>query len=200
MSEYIQYVSYFFLLVSGSQYISDVCTNLQFTDYHIKPQVYHHILWKLNYLIVPCRWVALQLHTMPFCHIGLQSLSYASLHIWSEFSNLNFHGDIVKPCIKEDLLAPTKKQCMEFSAWLRVFAKDYTVMSTRMANLVDDYNVCCPTWYYLLFFSIFYRNYLNNLLHKSICGHTRPRLIVYSTFMSQLTLVNPWSKKAIWAI
>jgi hypothetical protein len=49
--------------------------------------------------------------------------------------------DIVRPCIKDGLLAPTAGQRMEFAAWLRVFAKDFTWMPSRMAMLLDNYNV-----------------------------------------------------------
>ena len=39
------------------------------------------------------------------------------------------------------VLAPTRQQRLRFQDWLRVYAKDRSSLSTRMATLVDQYKV-----------------------------------------------------------
>ncbi|KAJ7116741.1 hypothetical protein C8R46DRAFT_930976, partial [Mycena filopes] len=48
---------------------------------------------------------------------------------------------LVQPCLFGGLLAPTREQRLRYADWLYVFAKDRVYMSTRMANLVDDFHV-----------------------------------------------------------
>ncbi|KAJ7152821.1 hypothetical protein C8R46DRAFT_1228382 [Mycena filopes] len=47
---------------------------------------------------------------------------------------------LVQPCLFGGLLAPTREQRLRYADWLYVFAKDRVYMSTRMANLVDDFH------------------------------------------------------------
>ncbi|KAK6984366.1 hypothetical protein R3P38DRAFT_3292361 [Favolaschia claudopus] len=47
--------------------------------------------------------------------------------------------DLIRPAIKDGLLAPTQQQRLGYINWLHVYAKDRSKIPARMAELVDDY-------------------------------------------------------------
>ncbi|KAK7014556.1 hypothetical protein R3P38DRAFT_3000764, partial [Favolaschia claudopus] len=47
--------------------------------------------------------------------------------------------DLIRPAIKDGLLAPTQQQRLAYINWLHVYAKDRSKIPARMAELVDDY-------------------------------------------------------------
>ncbi|KAK7063462.1 hypothetical protein R3P38DRAFT_3339037 [Favolaschia claudopus] len=46
---------------------------------------------------------------------------------------------LLRPAMLNGLLAPTTRQRLDYINWLYVYAKDYTKLPVRMAELVDDY-------------------------------------------------------------
>ena len=63
---------------------------------------------------------------------------------FSFFSFLTFLGlcrSLLRPCIKDGILAPTQKQRLTYKNWLHVYAKDTSAITPHMASLVDLYKV-----------------------------------------------------------
>ncbi|KAJ7038637.1 hypothetical protein C8F04DRAFT_1255922 [Mycena alexandri] len=60
---------------------------------------------------------------------------YTYIHVGE--SNL---WPLLRPCIHDGVLAPTRDQRLRYSDWLYVWAKDRVLMSTRMADLVDNFH------------------------------------------------------------
>lgn len=56
--------------------------------------------------------------------------------------SLTFFRTLLKPCIHDEVLAPTRDQRLRYADWLYVWAKDRTSLPARMAGLVDDFHVC----------------------------------------------------------
>ncbi|KAF7288818.1 hypothetical protein HMN09_01363600 [Mycena chlorophos] len=50
--------------------------------------------------------------------------------------------ELIRPCIRETVLAPTKEQRLRYAQapWLHVWARERAYMTTRMAELVKDFN------------------------------------------------------------
>lgn len=48
---------------------------------------------------------------------------------------------LLRPCIKDGLLAPTTDQRMIYPRWLNIFGKDRAWMPCRLAHLVDEHKV-----------------------------------------------------------
>ncbi|KAH7906784.1 hypothetical protein BJ138DRAFT_1104858 [Hygrophoropsis aurantiaca] len=63
-----------------------------------------------------------------------------------QFKHLDFsegltclQRDLLRPCIQQGILAPTREQRMGYASWLKVYAKSRTSLPQRMAVLLDDY-------------------------------------------------------------
>ncbi|KAJ7210616.1 hypothetical protein C8J57DRAFT_1608084 [Mycena rebaudengoi] len=47
---------------------------------------------------------------------------------------------LLRPCVHDGLLAPTKPQRLKYINWLYIWAKSHTALSDRMVHLVDAFN------------------------------------------------------------
>jgi hypothetical protein len=74
--------------------------------------------------------------------IGYGKISLCNLYVFFTHSPIITIRSLIRPAFVNGILAPTKQQRLEYATWLHVFGKDRTEMPSRMATLVDDYNVC----------------------------------------------------------
>ena len=51
------------------------------------------------------------------------------------------YRSLLKPCIRDRILAPTQGQRLSYKSWLHVYAKDTSAITPRMARLIDLYKV-----------------------------------------------------------
>ncbi|KAG6835488.1 hypothetical protein H0H93_000898 [Arthromyces matolae] len=75
------------------------------------------------------------MHINPIQIFRLSS-SLLSFVGYTDFLNIS---DLLKPCMREGLLAPTPEQRLMYKDWLHVFAKCYVRTSPRLADLIDGY-------------------------------------------------------------
>lgn len=79
-----------------------------------------------------------------YIHVGESNLWYIFSgwpSVLNEADPLYLHRPLLRPCIHDGVLAPTRDQRLRYSDWLYVWAKDRVLMSTRMADLVDNFHV-----------------------------------------------------------
>ncbi|KAK7002032.1 hypothetical protein R3P38DRAFT_3609030 [Favolaschia claudopus] len=58
-------------------------------------------------------------------------IHHSENHLWK----------LLRPCIHDGVLAPTTEQRLKYADWLYVWGKERVMMSNRMAELVDHFNV-----------------------------------------------------------
>lgn len=52
-----------------------------------------------------------------------------------------FRSSLLRPCLRDGVLAPTQNQRLNYGHWLHVYAKEMSAITPRMAGLVDLYAV-----------------------------------------------------------
>ncbi|KAJ7776197.1 hypothetical protein B0H16DRAFT_1302386, partial [Mycena metata] len=85
-----------------------------------------------------------------YIHVGESNLWYIFSgwpSVLNEADPLYLHRPLLRPCIHDGVLAPTRDQRLRDSDWLYVWAKDRVLMSTRMADLhiLDEFDVSNTT-------------------------------------------------------
>jgi hypothetical protein len=66
---------------------------------------------------------------------------YLPFPFFSFLTSFGHCRSLLRPCIKDGILAPTQKQWLTYKNWLHVYAKDTLAITPRMASLVDLYKV-----------------------------------------------------------
>ena len=57
------------------------------------------------------------------------------------FAILSTHREILKPCIKDGLLAPTPQQRLTYQKWQLVYGRMNASLPGIVAQMADDYKV-----------------------------------------------------------
>jgi len=78
-------------------------------------------------------------------HTELESVSFSYCVEGHLISDLN--RSLLRPCIVDGILAPTTVQRLGYKKWLHIYAKDRVMLTPRMANLRDAYEVLYSSFY-----------------------------------------------------
>lgn len=52
-----------------------------------------------------------------------------------------YYRSLLQPCIHNGVLAPTTEQRLKYKNWLHVYGKKNALLTSRMAQLLDEYKV-----------------------------------------------------------
>jgi hypothetical protein len=66
---------------------------------------------------------------------------YACLEYFSFNSQLFIGRELVRPCLVDSMLCPTKSQRLSYKSWLFVYGRSRVYMPKRLGILIDNYHV-----------------------------------------------------------